>query len=738
MDAWRQRGNPLDVSARGPLAGSQRAQRMLQAVEPKPALKQPSKQKKSKGWPQWTRFGNAKKPKRDHEAERKAAAAEAVRMAKQEVVRSVPGAPEEDEWRPSAAPAPRRFEAAAKAQFFGTTAVATARRPGENGSVYEDPGRLLAPRLLERLRPHQTEGCAFICRRLNCEGGGCLLSDEMGLGKTATTLAAVAILLGIEGSALEPSKKSCRAVVACPAGVANTWLTEAKKWLVPTARGAARHAAGGVPHCALFADVGESKVEAGRQRRRRRLEARGRDWGKDDADDAIARFERASLDCKPVLVVSYETYRSRADELNAIADVGILVCDEAHRLKAGDSAQVYDAIDASPARRRLLVTATPVQNGIGELRALLRLARVDLDGDDESAVRNALRRCALRRCIDDTAAIRSAMPTKVDTLVFCAATDAQRAARPATVDGRASALRAITAACLACSTLGRSAHDDLESCGKWRAAVRLLDAIAHDTDDRVVLISRFTAVLDAGAALATDRGWPHARLDGATALDARVDIQRRLNSRDAATPPLFLALVSLRAGGVGLNLVGASRIILFEPSWNPADDDQAVARVWRFGQERPVFVYRLVTAHSIEERVVDRQNAKRSLAACIRRECCGRAADFLVAQAKVDPSDDTLIGNDTKPTSVDDLIHLADADNEAPCGLYPDSPFCSTNDEGALEQDPILRAAVAHEDRAITFVSHTATCTNDDDGTALPEQGDERKQASKSSCNVLV
>ena len=139
----------------------------------------------------------------------------------------------------------------------------------------------------------------------------------------------------------------------------------------------------------------------------------------------------------------------------------------------------------------------------------------------------------------------------------------------------------------------------------------------------------------------------------------------------------------MRAGGVGLTLTGASRLVLFEPSWNPADDDQAVARVWRDGQKRPVFVYRFATCQSIEERVLDRQRAKRALARDVRH--CQRAEALLETAVLEKAFDDDRAKADDAHT----LLKLDAPTPTHPCALFPTRP----DDEARAKRDAALAAA---------------------------------------------
>jgi SNF2 family DNA or RNA helicase len=104
-------------------------------------------------------------------------------------------------------------------------------------------------------------------------------------------------------------------------------------------------------------------------------------------------------------------------------------------------------------------------------------------------------------------------------------------------------------------------------------------------------------MLDMISHLAQYKSWPYLRLDGSTVANKRQDLVDRFNSPVDAS---FLFLLSSKAGGVGLNLIGASRLVMMDCDWNPATDKQAMGRIWRPGQTKPVVIYRLVADKSIE------------------------------------------------------------------------------------------------------------------------------------------
>ena len=137
--------------------------------------------------------------------------------------------------------------------------------------------------------------------------------------------------------------------------------------------------------------------------------------------------------------------------------------------------------------------------------------------------------------------------------------------------------------------------------------------------ERWVVISNFTATLDLIGTLCQQWGHTTLRLDGSTPSHERNSLVERFNSnggarRNSGSPGFFIFLLSAKAGGVGLNLIGANRLVLLDPDWNPATDMQAMARVWRDGQTKPVVIYRMFSTGTIEEKILQRQMTKGELA----------------------------------------------------------------------------------------------------------------------------
>ncbi|XP_031431560.1 DNA repair and recombination protein RAD54B [Clupea harengus] len=161
--------------------------------------------------------------------------------------------------------------------------------------------------------------------------------------------------------------------------------------------------------------------------------------------------------------------------------------------------------------------------------------------------------------------------------------------------------------------------------GKLLVLCDLLAAIQHfNSTDKVVLVSNYTQTLDVLQDVCAHLGYTCCRLDGSTPVAKRQSLVESFNKPSSAH---FLFLLSSKAGGVGLNLVGASHLVLYDIDWNPANDIQAMARVWRDGQRKTVHIYRLLTTGTIEERIYQRQVCKQGLSGAVVD--LGKGADHI-------------------------------------------------------------------------------------------------------------
>ena len=127
----------------------------------------------------------------------------------------------------------------------------------------------------------------------------------------------------------------------------------------------------------------------------------------------------------------------------------------------------------------------------------------------------------------------------------------------------------------------------------------MLALLKTQTSDKIVLVSNYTQTLTLFELMCKSRGYSYCRLDGSLSIKKRAALVDKFNDPRA---PEFVFLLSSKAGGCGLNLIGANRIVLYDPDWNPATDLQAMARVWRDGQKKKCYIYRMVcTGNKIED-----------------------------------------------------------------------------------------------------------------------------------------
>ena len=230
----------------------------------------------------------------------------------------------------------------------------------------------------------------------------------------------------------------------------------------------------------------------------------------------------------------------------------------------------------------------------------------------------------------------------------------------------------------------------VEGSGKLATLRTLLGEMASNSSgdgERMVVVSGFSAALDLAAGLCAELGLTTDRLDGRVPPDARSGLVRNFNAGRGGR----VMLLSCVAGGAGLNLVGACRLVLFDTSWNPAHDNQAMARVWRDGQTRPVTIYRLLAAGTVEEKVFQRQLLKlrEAAAAGYGGECIGGDG------GKTD------VGRFTR----DELSELVRFSSPAKPATLTAVGWQDSRD--AVE-DPLLRAAIDDDNSMITAVVRLA------------------------------
>ncbi|KAL5598548.1 uncharacterized protein BROUX77_006382 [Berkeleyomyces rouxiae] len=505
---------------------------------------------------------------------------------------------------------------------------------------------VIDPRLSKVLRPHQVEGVKFMYRcvtgMIDEKANGCIMADEMGLGKTLQCITLLWTLLKQSPDAGKPTIQ--KAIVACPSSLVRNWANELVKWL-------------GADAITPFAIDGKaSKEELTRQLRQ---------W-------AISSGRAVT---RPVIIVSYETLRLNVEELKH-TKIGLMLCDEGHRLKNGDS-QTFSALNSLNVTRRVILSGTPIQNDLSEYFSLISFANPDLLGTriefrrrfelsilrGRDADATELERQKGDECLAELLGIVNKfiirrtndilskyLPVKYEHVVFCnlapfqldlynyfiTSPDIQALLR-----GKGSQpLKAINILKKLCNhpdllnisedlpgsestwpddyvpkdARGRDREVKPWYSGKMQVLDRMLARIRADTNDKIVLISNYTQTLDLFERLCRNRQYGCLRLDGTMNISKRQKLVDRFNDPEG---PEFVFLLSSKAGGCGINLIGANRLVLFDPDWNPASDQQALARVWRDGQKKDCFVYRFIATGTIEEKIFQRQSHKQSLSSCV-------------------------------------------------------------------------------------------------------------------------
>jgi superfamily II DNA or RNA helicase len=432
--------------------------------------------------------------------------------------------------------------------------------------------------LRAELRSYQETGIDWLCFLREAELGA-LLADDMGLGKTLQALCAI----------------ETPALVVCPTSVLSGWVEQIERFR---------------PALSLCVYHG--------------------------ADRELD--ERADI-----TITSYALLRRDSDALGARA-WGSVVLDEAQTIKNPDT-EAARAAFALDARFRMCLSGTPVENRLEELWSQMhflnpgmlggksdfraRYAEPIASGDAGAAerLRERIRPFVLRRMKEEVAtelpprteAILSVELDREERDVYEAVRLATRTQVVARLEEGGSVLEALEAllrlrqaACDAAlvpgqAVLAHASDGSVRASSKVRVLVdRLEQTLAGN--HKALVFSQWTSLLDRVEPQLERTGIDFCRLDGTTRDRAAV-IGR---FRDAAGPPVML--LSLKAGGVGLNLTEADHVFLLDPWWNPAVEDQAADRAHRIGQERPVMIYRLVASDTVEERILSLQEHKRAIA----------------------------------------------------------------------------------------------------------------------------
>ncbi len=459
------------------------------------------------------------------------------------------------------------------------------------------------PGLQAELRPYQSQGLAWLQRLRSVDLGG-ILADDMGLGKTVQVIAHLCA-----EQAAGRLDRPC--LVVCPASMVGTWQRELTRF---------------APH--LMTQVLHG-----------------------------TRRDIAALVAGVIGITTYGVLHRDIEQLAKIP-LHIAICDEAQVVKnAGTKAA--QALRKLEARQRLCLTGTPLENHLGELHAQVTWAAPGVFGSRAAfdalfvkpiaqgqVERGALLRQRLRLVLLRRTKLQVAtdLPPRSESVVMVELGTRQRALYEAIRLAMDARIRDVIAA----KGIARSGIEVIEALLRLRqvacdpallktpdglacAESAKLDALAEmlptmvEDGRRILIFSQFTSFLDRiESEVLQPAKLTWLRLDGQTR-----DRQSLVERFQAEEVPVFL--LSLKAGGTGLTLTAADTVILADPWWNPAVEAQAADRAHRIGQIKPVLVYRLVAAATIEEKVLALQARKRSLAEALYDET-GQSLGSLTAE----------------------------------------------------------------------------------------------------------
>ncbi len=437
------------------------------------------------------------------------------------------------------------------------------------------------------LRSYQADALAWLDFLDSAGLGGCLALD-MGLGKTPTTLAN-----------LDSASAHGTSLVIAPPAVVGNWAAEAKRF---------------TPNVAILLHHGPNR--------------------KKDAD------LRMAVKNADVVITTYGTAVRDMDQL-AEMSWSKVVLDEAQAIK-NPAAETSQQLRRLNARTRLALTGTPIENGLGDLWAILDWANPGLLGSrsqfvaqltpDKQAtggasedVLTALNGILVYRRTKSEPAIAAELPDRIDELDHCAMTPEQIGLYQAVIDSlvvdssagvpekKGAVLAAITALKQICNHPVNYQDDGEDLEGRSGKLTRLNEILENvfASGEKVLIFTHFATWGERLATYLTERfDKPIACYHGGLARGAR---DRLVDTFQEAEGPGAMVL-SLKAGGTGLNLTAANHVVLYDRWWNPAVEDQARDRVWRIGQKNTVIAHRLVCPGTVDERVEEVVAGKRQIA----------------------------------------------------------------------------------------------------------------------------
>lgn len=448
--------------------------------------------------------------------------------------------------------------------------------------------------LKAQLRPYQTKGFSWMMRLHEQQLGGCL-ADDMGLGKTLQTLATLQAIYGTRLGKSSAAPRKAATLIVVPTSLIHNWKRETSRFTTLSAAEYSSATQIAQEHPELFFD----------------------------------RFQ--------LIFTTYGMMRNNIELLSRY-QFEYVVLDESQNIKNSDSLTFRSAVRLR-SNHRLALTGTPIENSLKDLWAQLHFLQPDLLGAESAFNKlfvNAIRQgdqrmeCRLRQIISPFILRRTKhevapeLPSLMEEVIYCDMTDGQNdiyqheknrlrnlllqlgndtaRQQPLTVLNGITRLRQ-----LACHPHLVFADFTGQS-GKLEQIIETFGTLKSE-GHKVLIFSSFVKHLELVMTEFRKRQWAYSLLTGSTTNRAE-EIARFNQNKE-----IQAFFISLKAGGVGLNLTQADYVFIIDPWWNPAAEAQAISRAHRIGQDKQVIAYRFITQDSIEEKIVHLQEEKRKLAA---------------------------------------------------------------------------------------------------------------------------
>ncbi|EEP77353.1 hypothetical protein UREG_02202 [Uncinocarpus reesii 1704] len=468
---------------------------------------------------------------------------------------------------------------------------------------------------------------------------GGIIGDEMGLGKT---IQVIAFLAGLHYS----KKLTGPVIVVCPPTVMKQWVNEFHRWWPPL-RVSILHTSGS-------GMVNIKKESYAEDRLMSEIWEPDRPTRLPGGQKGARRILKRVLEDGHVLITTYAGLQTYASLLIPV-DWSCAILDEGHKIRNPDTAITIHCKELRTAHR-LILSGTPMQNNLTELWSLfdfvfpMRLGtlvnfrnqfefpirtggyanasnlQVQTAAKCAETLKDAISPYLLQRFKIDVAAD---LPKKTEQVLFCKLTRVQRAAYEAFLGsnemasimrGRRDVLYGVDILRKICNHPDLPEHRTLSQksdynygsgvkSGKMQVVKSLIE-LWKETGHKTLLFAQHRIMLDIlEKFMKSLPGFNYRRMDGNTPIKIRQSIVDEFNT----DPDIHVFLLTTKVGGLGVNLTGADRVIIYDPDWNPSTDLQARERAWRLGQKREVTIYRLMTAGTIEEKIYHRQIFKQFL-----------------------------------------------------------------------------------------------------------------------------